>query len=212
MFESVLVEAMRVTKAGTVLLFDGLDRIEDPATFWNTVGSDLALFRRLGISVIIVAPWALAFRADEKLRQVFDRVHELRVERAEIREAAMLKVLAIRDKHKLFHEAATLQLGDFSGGITRDLIMLARDAGEEAYLQGDVMIDLSHVAVAIRNLGKSYSIGLDPAQLKRLKRIGTGTADFSPSDPADLALLLSSRVLQKTPTTYRVHPALGAVL
>ncbi len=194
-----------------VFFFDGMDRIENPETFWATVEPDLALFRRLQISIVVVAPWALAFRSDERLRQVFDRVHELRLYQTEVSDS-MRNILSIRDKHKLLGEASLLRVCEFSGGIVRDLIMLARDAGEQAYLQGEPVIDLSHVAFATRNLGKSYSIGLDPAQAKRLKRIGTGTSEFSPSAPGDLVLLLSGRVLHRTPTAFQVHPALWSIL
>jgi len=192
----------------SVFLFDGLDRIAEPDAFWRLVESDLRLFKQLKISVVIVAPWSLAFRSDEKLSETFDRVHEIRMYASSQRDEILKGILSTRDSARLINEESIDSLTSYSGGIIRDLITLARDAGEAAYRDGVASIELHHVKSAATNLGRSYAMGLDPSQIRRLRQIGQSTSDFSPSEPQDLFLLLTRRVLHKSPGVFQVHPTL----
>ena len=49
-----------------------------------------------------------------------------------------------------------------SGGVLRDLIALARDAGEVAYIEGEEQILDQHVNAAAKQLGEAYLRGLGP--------------------------------------------------
>ena len=94
-----------------------------------------------------------------------------------------------------------------SGGVLRDLISLARDAGEEAYVSGSNWIEMPHVKRVVDQLGNSYLRGLGPAHIKALLMLDK-TKSFDVNLPVNLELLATRRVLEYSATDFRVHPAL----
>jgi hypothetical protein len=98
-----------------------------------------------------------------------------------------------------------------SGGVLRDLITLARDAGEAAYIEGSERILSAHVTSAVHQMGESYRRGLGPDQLKILQRIDKERY-FDVAPAASIELLLTGRVLEYSATDFRIHPALRPLI
>src|ERR1017187_4704521 len=103
------------------------------------------------------------------------------------------------------------EICDASGGVIRDLITLARDAGEAAYVTDAETVGGVEIAVAIENLGASYLRGLSPSQVGTLRRWNESES-FDPSRPEILELLMTRRVIERLTARYKVHPALASVL
>jgi hypothetical protein len=100
-----------------------------------------------------------------------------------------------------------------SGGVLRDLISLAKLAGEEAYLAGKDQIDASSAEVVADRFGRSLLIGLDPRELDALKQVHA-TGRFVPVTTSDSALLATRRVLEyrTRPAAFAVHPCVEPLL
>ena len=88
---------------------------------------------------------------------------------------------------------------------------MARSAGEGAYLDNADAIDARHVDQAIEQLGSSYLLGLGTRQKKKLRKMIAG-GGFSPSDPEEMELLITRRILELSEARYEVHPALVSAL
>ena len=99
----------------------------------------------------------------------------------------------------------------YSGGVLRDLISLARDAAEEAYVSGHESIGSADVEKATQQLGTSYLRGLGPAAIKTLTDLDKSKS-FQVNLPANVELLVTRRVLEYSSTDFRVHPALLSVM
>jgi hypothetical protein len=98
-----------------------------------------------------------------------------------------------------------------SGGVLRDLITLARDAGEAAYIEGSEEIHFPHAVAAIEQLGESYLRGLGPEQIGILWRLKKERS-FDVAASPNIELLVTGRVLEYSATDFRVHPALEMLL
>ena len=100
-----------------------------------------------------------------------------------------------------------------TGGVLRDLIGLARNAGEEAYLSGDAQITAVHSEAAGEAFGRTLLLGLDPDDLAKLQSVRKN-ARFVPVSDKDLALLMTGRVLEYrgSKTRYAVHPTIEPLL
>lgn len=198
-------------KKEIVFLVDGLDRLTEPDLFWSVVEADLAFLKSLGISVVVVAPWALSFTGAEKLASQFDRAHELKAENPENRATSMQAILTLRDTKSVLTSEASAAICAYSGGVLRDLITLARDAGEAAYLEDADSISEGHVEAAARGLGRIYELGLTAESRQRIRFLARGRP-LQPTDPSDLALLLSRKAVQVSAGKYKAHPALNLIL
>jgi hypothetical protein len=100
---------------------------------------------------------------------------------------------------------------EFSGGVLRDLISLARDAAEEAYVSDRDSITLADIEKVANQLGNSYLRGLGPEAIETLLKLA-GTKSIDLSKPENVELLLTRRVLEYSSTDFRVHPALLSVI
>jgi hypothetical protein len=99
----------------------------------------------------------------------------------------------------------------FSGGVLRDLISLARDAAEEAYVSDHDSITAADVEKVVHQLGTGYLRGLGPEATKTLLKLQSSKS-FKVDVPANVELLLTRRVLEYSSTDFRVHPALLSVI
>lgn len=217
----VEVLAMRVSTltsflskaAGELLvIFDGLDRLLNPDQFWAVVEQDLRAMRPLGISVLMAGPLSVMYGHGRQVKDYFDEVYYLPPAIADQDKSTfLLEVLALRSAEQLMAVEEMLRLCLASGGVLRDLISLARNAGQNAYLDDADVIDSRHVDRAIEQLGNSYLMGLGMNQKEKLMAILEG-GSFSPSDPESMELLVTRRVLERSESRYEVHPALASVL
>lgn len=195
-----------------VVVFDGLDRLVQPDKFWAVVEQDLRAFRKLVVSVLITAPISVLYGVGRSIADYFDKVHHLAVITPEPEHLGFLhSLLQKRGSSTLLDSDLASGICYASGGVLRDLIMLARDAGEEAYVSEHEMVQNGDVEKVIQQLGTAYRRGLGPAHIKILDELAT-KGSFDPSTPVGVELLLTRRVLEYSATNFRVHPALAPLL
>jgi len=205
-----LVDLLRGSRVDVVAIFDGLDRLLAPEKFLAVVHQDFRILRSLGVSVLATAPISILYGAGQTVSEQFERVHHL----APVPAAEPLLHSVVRrrcsDTEFLLDVNAT-QLCTYSGGVLRDLITLARDAGEEAYVSGADRVRNEDVEMSARQLGTAYLRGLGPDQIKALRTLQE-TRSLNLKLPANLELLVTRRVIEYSSTDFRVHPALLSVL
>jgi hypothetical protein len=194
-----------------VALFDGLDRLITPDRFWSVAHQDLRILKQIKVSVLATAPLAILYEGREIVDR-FDRVHHLAALSTDGREQERLQsILLKRGGELLLNEKQMKNLCVASGGVLRDLITLARDSAEEAYIAGSEKVDDSHIASAVTQLGTSYLRGLSTRQRSRLRAIEKNK-EFDFEQHQNMELLATRRVLEYSATDFRVHPALMNVL
>ena len=125
----------------------------------------------------------------------------------------MIQVLRRRAEKSILPDKPLRRIVELSGGVLRDLISLARAAGEEAYTAGADVIEVSHVESSADAFGRTLMLGLDADEIEVLQRVRTqGT--FVPTSDKDIALLLTRRVLEygNGRMGYAVHPTIAPLL
>jgi len=95
--------------------------------------------------------------------------------------------------------------------VLRDLISLARDAAEEAYVSDHDSVTAADVEKVVHQLGTGYLRGLGPEAISTLLKL-EGSKSFNVNEPANVELLLTRHVLEYSSTDFRVHPALLSVI
>lgn len=190
-----------------VVFFDGLDRLVQPEKFWTVVDQDFRALRSLRVGVLSTAPISVLYGAGKQVADHFDRVHHIAPLVSSAGEDHLRDVIHRRQGTELLETAAMALICNASGGVLRDLIALARDAGEEAYIAGADRIGTPHAEATIKQLGTSYLRGLGPDQLKALRELHR-TKAFDLSSPTNVQLLVTRRVLEYSSTEFRVHPSL----
>ena len=200
----LLYEVSDRQQSRVVVALDGLDRLRDLDAFWTLVDQDLRILRELKVSVVIVAPLLAYFTPGRDLEDRFDKTHALWSLPQE--SPALLDLLKRRDQDTLT-AASAAEIVRYSGGVLRDLVSLARDAGEEAYLRGSPQIEQLHVDYAVQQLGLSYRRGLGSAQLKELRGIHDG-GGFDLRKVEHRELLATRRLIEYSSQEFVIHPAL----
>ena len=76
----------------------------------------------------------------------------------------------------------------YSGGVLRDLISLARDAGEEAYVSDREFITVADIEKVVHQLGTGYLRGLGPEAIQTLLQLERSKS-FDVNLPANVELL-----------------------
>jgi hypothetical protein len=190
-----LLEAVRGAYKDVVAIFDGLDRLLDPTKFWSVVYQDLRTLRELKVSVIATAPLSVLFGVGVGLSisDHFDRVHHLTVIASEPGNTSLWSVLERRSATNLLNPGITGSICEYSGGVLRDNISVE---------------DIEKVA---HQLGNGYLRGLGPETIKTLLQLHR-SGSFDLSQPANIELLATRRVLEYSSTDFRVHPALLSVM
>ncbi len=158
--------------------------------------------------MLAVAPITVLFEIGRSIPDQFDRVHHLPPLIAEPEGGSLLRsVLERRGATDLLQPPAAGLICSASGGVLRDLVSLARDAGEEAYVSGAERIGQKHAEKAVRQLGTAYLRGLGPEEIRALSQLDR-TRSFDLRSDVNVQLLATRRVLEYSPTDFRVHPAL----
>jgi hypothetical protein len=211
-----IVETLLADGKHPVLLFDSMDRMSDNAAFSNIVREDVAALHACGIGAVLVGP----IRSLEGFGRIdadrFDHLHiqapiDVRTDAEGCR--FLESVLERRAKEGILSDDGRPELVRWSGGVLRDLMSLAKLAGEEAYLDGAEAITVVHARRAADRFGRSLLIGLRQDELDRLKQVHA-SGRFVQVSPSDIALIATRRVLayREQTGTYAVHPAIGPLL
>ena len=208
----IFISALRRFELDVVAVFDGLDRLIQPDKFWAVVQQDLRSLRKLSVSALVTGPISVLYGVGRSIGDYFDKVHHLAVITLESEHLGFLhSLLQKRGSAVLLDSDLASRICHASGGVLRDLITLARDAGEEAYISGSDMIQNQNAEKAILQLGTAYRRGLGPAQIKALHELAS-KGNFNPGSPLSVELLITRRVLEYSATDFRVHPALVPLL
>jgi hypothetical protein len=195
-------------------LFDGLDRIDETEKFTQMVISDLPSG---DIGFAIVGAASLLYKGFfNTLDGVFNHVDyrsAFEVEQDEEARNFFERVLLARSGQDFFQQAALQDLIRFSGGVLRDLVNLAQESIQEAYLADSEMIDREHVAKAVRSMGRAKMLGLDKVKYNTLEKFTKSKLD-NVTSPEAIYLLSSGRILEyRFPgSRFDIHPVLKELL
>lgn len=208
----VFIGAVQARSLDVVVIFDGLDRLISPDKFWAVVHQDFRALRRMRVAVLAAAPLSVLYGEGRSILEHFDRIRHMATLSSEPENNSYLRsVLSHRGGTDLLGPDEAELICCASGGVLRDLIALARDAGEAAYIEGSDRILPEHASAVIKQLGESYRRGLGPERVKILRRLNKERFFDVTSSPA-IELLVTGRVLEYSAGDFRVHPALGALI
>lgn len=201
------------TERHAIFLFDSLDRLPSPERFREAVEHDLRVLRAAGIGVAVVGPIRFMTGVDRAVLDLFDRTHFQLATDPETLEGRtfLTTVLRRRAAADLLPDECLEPLARASGGVMRDLLVLAKRAGEEAYAAGHDPITPEDVARAIDAFGRSLAIGLDNEQVQQIRHLQRG-GGFVIRGERELSLLETRRVLLHEQSRWVVHPALVPLL
>jgi hypothetical protein len=206
------IAAIQTRSLDIVAIFDGLDRLPTPDRFWSVVDQDFRALRQMRVGVMAAAPQSVLYGQGRAVSEHFDRVHQIRALSPDPEAGGYLKsILSHRGGMDLLGQDVVGLICRGSGGVLRDLITLARDAGEAAYIEGAEQILAEHATAAIKQLGESYLRGLGPEQIGILWRLKKERS-FDVAASPNIELLVTGRVLEYSATDFRVHPALEPLL
>jgi hypothetical protein len=204
--------AVQARSMDIVVIFDGLDRLPSPDRFWTVVDQDFRALRQMRVGVMAAAPQSVLYGQGRAVSAHFDRVHQIRALNPDPEAGGYLKsVITQRGGTDLLGQDEVELICEGSGGVLRDLITLARDAGEAAYIEGAEEIQLLHAIAAVKQLGESYLRGLGPEQIGILWRLQKERS-FDVASSPNVELLVAGRALEYSATDFRVHPALEPLL
>jgi len=209
-----------------VILFDGLDRVTDLAVLASVLLEDVPAMGRAGVGVVVVGPQHLRFSPQRSVERVFETVHlhgAMSVE-SDDGQTFLTEVLRKRADEDVLPGNSALIIANYSGGLLRDLVALARAAGAEAYANGSDTVELNHVEVAADRFGRDLILGCTKEMVTRLKELGPkqvpkkGTLMLRKVNPSPFTVateldqrLLTERLMIEvlgTPVRYILHPTI----
>lgn len=199
-----------------VMLFDSLDRLTTPAPFAELVEQDVRAIQSVGIGVVVVGPLHLMFGVGRAIADRFGYFyHQPSVDFQQDRSGQdfLVEILRRRATEDVLPSTSVGRIVELSGGVIRDLISLARSAGEEAYMAGADRIETPHVESAADAFGRTLMLGLGADEIEVLQRVRSRGTFVQTSDQ-DIALLVTRRVLEygNGRTRYVVHPTILPLL
>lgn len=197
-----------------IFFFDSLDRLGDAGQFRMFVKEDLQALRAAGVGAAIVGPPRVLYAADRTEIDLFDKFLEVPIidgTQGSKGEEFLLEVLRKRAPTTVLPDASARKVVELSGGVIRDLIAIARGAGEEAYLSGVDTISPEHVITAADRFGRSLLLGVREGELQALRKVSP-SRPFVPTTEADLSLLQSRRILLLPGGRHVVHPSVARVI
>jgi len=213
---AILREALSATFPHIVLLFDSLDRLTNLKPFAEIVEQDIRAIKSAGIGVVVVGPLRALFGTGRPIVDRFDYLYHqasVDVQQDAAGKDFLARILRKRVSQDLLTDDSLHRVVDHSGGVLRDLISLARSAGEEAYTDGADRIGVVHVESAADAFGRSLMLGLGPDEIEALQRVRLRGTFVQTSDK-DIALLVTRRVLEygNGAKRYAVHPTIAPLL
>ncbi len=219
-----LVEAVsQLDKAATskygeiVLLFDGLDRLDNMQTLALIVAMDLQDLSSAGVGVVLVGSLrALYDEPRDVLEQAvnyFDYQSCFDIENDADAYTFFEQILETRASEGFIEKSAMHSLIHYSGGVLRDLINLTQSAIEEAYLADNDSDKLQQQSVeaAVASFSRAKLLGFSDEELDMVLDMLDKNI-FVPRTDEDIRLLITGRILEyRYPKRrYAVHPAIFA--
>jgi hypothetical protein len=196
-------------------LFDGLDRINSVKNFIQAISGGL---NNIDAGFLIVGPVSLLYSDfTDSLDSYFD-YFEYRpafdVQRDTESYSFFKSIILSRSGDRMFHEKALDNLIQYSGGVFRDLINLAQESIQEAYLSDALIVGDLHVESAVRSLGRAKILGLSDNESEVLARLLNGDELIGITSSEEIALLTSGRILEYRFPNRRIaiHPVLKVLL
>ncbi|MCB9668194.1 MAG: hypothetical protein H6736_12030 [Alphaproteobacteria bacterium] len=196
-----------------VLLVDGLDRTSNVPSFRERVADVLSYLSCMRQGVVMVGPPALQVDAPSLEEDWFDQTLVCgAVDTTDAVGRIFLRSVLDHRSEGFFTQGALDHIVTRSGGLMRDLILMARQAVEEAYVDGAERAELAHAEIAAARLGASLLRAVDASTLRLLGDAAASDSTRAPLplvDPALLASLVLRRLLIPTrdiPMRFHVHP------
>ncbi len=199
-----------------VLLFDGLDRLDDSKIFPEIL-DDVKAISNADIGVVIVGPLTSLYGENsfsiESYLDYFYHQPCFDVENDPEAYKFFKQILQGRSQDNFIEEVVIDLLIKFSGGILRDLINLTQASIEETYMSGDERLGVTHVSTAIESFGKAQLLGLDDEELEIMRKTFE-IENFKVRTSKDIKLLVTRRIIEyRYPKTrYVVHPTLIPII
>ena len=200
-----------------VLLFDGLDRLDDAKMFMQLVFSDAKAISSAGIGLVLVGSLTAIYgNYHDTINKSLDYFYYqpfFDVENDPEAYNFFEQIIKTRSSEHFIEESAMKALINFSGGVLRDLIILTQASIEETYLSGEDKVQEQQVLKAVDSTGRNQLLGISDNELKIIKQIlQTGT--FIPRTDEDLRLLVRRVILEyRYPKLrYAVHPAMKPLI
>ncbi len=194
-----------------VFAFDGLDRLST-AHFQTAVRDDIVTLKAAGIGVLVVAPGGMAF-GERTTLDLFDKVVLRRAfdPRVPAMRSFLEAIVTRRAPAGALTSGAIDRICRGSGGFLRDLLALAKDAGEAAYVAGHEMVEEADAEKAVGELGRSLAFGLSDQEMTILSAVAK-TKRLVVRGEVELALIDKRALATQRDGTWSVHPALLGVL
>lgn len=200
-----------------VLLFDGLDRLDDAKMFMQLVFSDAKAISSAGIGLVLVGSLTAIYgNYHDTINKSLDYFYYqpfFDVENDPEAYNFFEKIIQTRSSEDFIEASAIKALIHFSGGVLRDFITLTQASIEETYLSGEDKVQEQQVLKAVDSTGRNQLLGISDNELKIIKQIlQTGT--FIPRTDEDLRLLVRRVILEyRYPKLrYAVHPAMKPLI
>lgn len=210
-----------------VILFDGLDRTRKTDALVAMLLNDLSLLSSTGVGSVVVGPPELRGETYHQFTERFATFHFHGATNFTTATGVefLESVLQKRTDESILGDKARRSIARWSGGIMRDLIALARNAGETAYSLGEDKISAEHVDIAANRFGRALLLGLSKEATQRLTNIYNSQVRFVPpskglfieftaSNDVDIDLLVRRLVIEfpDLPPRFTLHPTIRPLL
>lgn len=200
-----------------VLLFDGLDRLNDSKNFTEIINLDIKPLSGVSIGTVIVGSLSSRYSENSNfLEHYLDYFYYqpcFDVDNDTDAYDFFLQIINVRSQDNFIEAPATHLLVKYSGGVLRDFINLTQSAIEETYVSGDESLNKNHVIIAANSFAKAQILGLANDELEIIKQT-VENDNFIPRTKEHINLLETRRILEyRYPKhRYAVHPTLIPVL
>jgi hypothetical protein len=200
-----------------ILLFDGLDRLDDIQQFAQIITKDIVSISSYGAGVVLVGPLKTAYseyRDTIEPTVTFNSYQScFDVQNDQEAVSFFLDILNSRSKPDFIEQSAAYDLVNYSGGVLRDLINLAQSSIEESYMSDEDSLNSTHVQKAANSFGRAKFLGLSSSDLETLIKVSV-TGDFVPRTDEEIRLLVMGRILeyQYPKRRFVVHPTIQPLL
>ena len=210
-------EQQKARNKKTVIIIDGLDRLNDVLLFSKLVNDDIEVITEAGVGIVLVGCLTVnysEYRAS--ILQLFDHFYFQPCFNinSDAEDRLFFKdLINARSKENFIKESAIISLIDYSGGILRDLINLTQVAIEEAYMSDGEYVDISHVMSAVDSFARVRILSISREDLKIIEEL-CQQDNFFPKTKDDIKLLANQVILEYncTEKKYAVHPTIRHLL